>query len=481
MIKLANSRQSTIADSLSKHVRSAADAFVFDLSYTIGCITKAICMHEYPFSFMEHVGMKEVYALMQPTFKVPSRNTIKKDIFEMYELGKLNMTKLMDGNDSRVAITTDMLSFNQEKRYMVVTAHYIDSSWILQMRVLSFTYVLAPHTSEVLPNALMKVLLEWNIDRKFSTITLDNCSTNDAMVDELLGRLDSNLWNSTYVMLETAWLYRNVFPRLRQKDPNYKSLPSNEERNLAKEICDKLKLFYDVTQLFSGTQVPIANIYFNKVCYINVALKKWSASPNSLISNMACSMRVKFDKYWEEIHCIMGIAVILDPRYKLAKLEYKFSTVYQNQNECSSKIERIKQICYDLLHEYQQNPSNSSNTFEDSTQELHMNVEQDDDAAYQLYIRQTKKKVNGARFPTLQRIVRDIFAIPVSTVASESSFSTSGRVIAPHRGNLHEDTVEALMCNQNWLWAAYRQRGEKPDYQTTNDDDDDNVVSEVID
>ena len=67
--------------------------------------------------------------------------------------------------------------------------------------------------------------------------------------------------------------------------------------------------------------------------------------------------------------------------------------------------------------------------------------------------------MNGARFPTLQRIARDIFSIPVSTVASESSFNTSGRVIAPHRGSLHEDTVEALMCNQNWLWTAYYKRG----------------------
>ena len=35
-------------------------------------------------------------------------------------------------------------------------------------------------------------------------------------------------------------------------------------------------------------------------------------------------------------------------------------------------------------------------------------------------------KSNGPKYPTLQRIARDILAIPVSTVASESSFSTSG-------------------------------------------------------
>jgi len=33
---------------------------------------------------------------------------------------------------------------------------------------------------------------------------------------------------------------------------------------------------------------------------------------------------------------------------------------------------------------------------------------------------------NGPKYPTLKHIVRDILAIPVSTVALKSSFSTSG-------------------------------------------------------
>ena len=38
---------------------------------------------------------------------------------------------------------------------------------------------------------------------------------------------------------------------------------------------------------------------------------------------------------------------------------------------------------------------------------------------------------------TLHDIARDILAIPVSTVASESCFSTGGRIISPHRSRLH--------------------------------------------
>jgi hypothetical protein len=41
-------------------------------------------------------------------------------------------------------------------------------------------------------------------------------------------------------------------------------------------------------------------------------------------------------------------------------------------------------------------------------------------------------------------------SIPVTTVASESVFSTEGRVISPHRSRLAPKTVEGLMCMQTW-------------------------------
>ena len=55
-------------------------------------------------------------------------------------------------------------------------------------------------------------------------------------------------------------------------------------------------------------------------------------------------------------------------------------------------------------------------------------------------------KSNGLKYPTLQRISRDILAIPVTTVALESAFSTSGRLLSPHRSRLHPKTIEAMMC-----------------------------------
>jgi hypothetical protein len=54
----------------------------------------------------------------------------------------------------------------------------------------------------------------------------------------------------------------------------------------------------------------------------------------------------------------------------------------------------------------------------------------------------------GVKYPTLRRIAPDIMTIPVTTMASESVFSTEGRVTSLHHSRLAPKTVEGLMCMQ---------------------------------
>ena len=47
----------------------------------------------------------------------------------------------------------------------------------------------SPHTKEVLFNVILDVLLEWNIDRKLCTVNMDNCSTNDVVINITIDKL----------------------------------------------------------------------------------------------------------------------------------------------------------------------------------------------------------------------------------------------------------------------------------------------------
>ncbi|GKD40075.1 zinc finger BED domain-containing protein RICESLEEPER 2-like protein, partial [Tanacetum coccineum] len=216
------------------------------------------------------------------------------------------------------------------------------------------------HTSAVLTNVLMEALMEWNVDTKLSTITLDNCYTNDKLIDmvkdgahihmrfcahilNLIVKVGLNVikapienvresisywtatpkrvekfketcrqlkitysktlgldcqtrWNATYLMLKTALMYKDVFTRLKQRDSNYKTLPSPLEWENVRVICKKLEVFHNVTAIFSGTRYPTANLYFPKVCDIRLKLNEWLVSPTQLVSNMASKMIEKFDE-----------------------------------------------------------------------------------------------------------------------------------------------------------------------------------------
>lgn len=64
-------------------------------------------------------------------------------------------------------------------------------------------------------------------------------------------------------------------------------------------------------------------------------------------------------------------------------------------------------------------------------------------------------KINSIKYPVLSRMARDVLAAPVSTVASESAFSASGRILDPFRSSLSPKMVEALICTKSWL-SSYK-------------------------
>lgn len=63
-------------------------------------------------------------------------------------------------------------------------------------------------------------------------------------------------------------------------------------------------------------------------------------------------------------------------------------------------------------------------------------------------------QANQFRYPELARMARDILSIPISTVASESTFSTSGRILDEYRSSLKHGNLEALICTRDWLFGA---------------------------
>jgi hypothetical protein len=67
------------------------EKYVFDQQVARKELALMICIHEYTLSMVDHAGFRRFCAALQPLFKVVSRNTIKKDILEMYEVQRISL------------------------------------------------------------------------------------------------------------------------------------------------------------------------------------------------------------------------------------------------------------------------------------------------------------------------------------------------------------------------------------------------------
>ncbi|RAL45972.1 hypothetical protein DM860_006126 [Cuscuta australis] len=72
-------------------------------------------------------------------------------------------------------------------------------------------------------------------------------------------------------------------------------------------------------------------------------------------------------------------------------------------------------------------------------------------------------KRNEHTFPCLGMLARQVLSVPVSTVAVEREFSAGGNILTDYRSCLNAESLETLVCNQDWLLA--RRRAQESSYQ----------------
>ncbi|XP_058783620.1 zinc finger BED domain-containing protein RICESLEEPER 2-like [Vicia villosa] len=277
----------------------------------------------------------------------------------------------------------------------------------------------------------------------------------------------STRWNSTDLMLQSALKYRRVFASLSFHDDNYNVFPSEEDWKRGDNICTFLLPFYKTTNLISGTFYPTSNLYFLQIWKIQCVLMASINDEDTFIRDMAERMMIKFEKYWSDYSVVLALGAALDPRIKLTSLEYMYEKVVSLTSKL--KTNEIKQKLYTLFEMYRrlhtssstisQTPSSitrgesSSHAFtkslfnadlKDHKQELATETRK---SQLDVYL----EEENWNRFKELSLLARDLLGIPITTVASESTFSIGSIILNKYRSRLLSKNVEALICTRNWL------------------------------
>lgn len=179
----------------------------------------------------------------------------------------------------------------------------------------------------------------------------------------------------------------------------------------------------------------------------------------------------------------LSCAAILDPRLKVAFVSYCYGKLYQ-PDDAQRRVDEVKKTLFNLFAEYSGggvreeniaadagNTSRGADMLNDYEQYMETQRTHVEKSQLELYLDEPTRGLNekldvlefwsksSMRYPQLASMARDILAVPISSVASESAFSLSRKIITPNRASLKPKTIEALMCLQDWVRWKMAQEG----------------------
>ncbi|KAH9804203.1 BED-type domain-containing protein [Citrus sinensis] len=414
-----------------------------------------------------------------------SRRTMDRDVMELFLEEKTMLKSLICNNKQWVSLTTNLCTSVQNMSYMVITAHFINSDWCLNMRIISFSAI-EDHKGKSIRKKIGVCLQDWGIERLFA-ITVDNATANDIVVGYVTMQLLT--WrNDDALVLAGQYMHvcccahilnlivvsglrelhvsvmaiRNVVKyvrssstklqtfkqgkmtntpptfRMAEVDKPYEAYFAEKENNVrrvcppgpedwesAERIVKFLKIIFGndnlMVEQMTKTVKDLLNEFYD-------AYSAFSASSTPLMydeSSFSGSYggTSSSQRFTTEANLVDVAGGECDDDFRVARPFLGYARKVSVQNESRRVVSEVERYLKDPVED----PCN-----------LKLNV--------LLWWR-----VNGLRYPILEKIARDVLVVPISIVASESAFSTGRRIIDECRSSLTPTMVEALICTENWL------------------------------
>ncbi|OMP00267.1 hypothetical protein CCACVL1_03412 [Corchorus capsularis] len=476
----------------------------FSQEATRKVVATMIIIDELPFRFVEAKGFRHAMKTTQPKFVMPSRKTIAKDCFQLYCDAKKQVKKQMNSNRFRVSLTTDTWTSIQKSSHMCgldtvfcvtvdnatnndVAVGYLKKKFLKEKTCLGggkFLHMrcVAHILNLIVGDGLKEKEFDSSVGKireavKFVRASNGRLEKFMACAKKEKVKCDKGLcldvctrWNSTYLMLDVAERYEKAFEAFEYVDPIYREhlrasggLPTSSDFEVARCLCIFLKKFYTLTVKVSDTSYVTSSSLLDEV--------------------------FKIDK----MNMIIYVASILDPRKKLGFVDFCIQRMY-NEGEYSDLMKTMQEATKELFEGYKTllSPEKGSGsggndaTMEEAVTSVDPLGEGNEESAMDMFWKHEMEsgkeenrseldvylkedlekkagdfdvlgwwKMNSPRFPILSCMVRDVLVVPVSTVASESAFSTGGRVLDVYRSRLNSKFVQALVCGQDWLRGTF--------------------------
>ena len=139
-------------------------------------LLKTIICDFQPFSLVEDEGFREFVAALDPSYTLPSRWVLTKDLLAIAYSKAVDEVKRVLTTAEALSLTTDSWTSISTENYIAVTAHYVTTDFEMDSCLLEIVKYGERHTIENLSGELHRVVTSWDIADKVVAIVTDNAA-----------------------------------------------------------------------------------------------------------------------------------------------------------------------------------------------------------------------------------------------------------------------------------------------------------------
>ncbi|XVF65689.1 hypothetical protein PTKIN_Ptkin09bG0269300 [Pterospermum kingtungense] len=381
---------------------------------------KMIIKHQYPLDMVEQGFFKTFVKNLQPKFEFQSQASILSDIHRIYVEEKEKLHQYFDQLACNFNLTISLWKDNLgNNAYCSLMAHFIDDDWKLKKKILAFKRVEHIYDTGALAGIIGSSISEWNLGSKVCSITVDDSSLDDDIVQQIKENCLSNkgsLFSShcfigcTLIIDGFREIYDILF-KLRKSieyvtQTAHGNLKFQQAANQAKlqgwKSKDDLSLRMDSDFGILDSALKSREIFcqlekIDSSFGVNPSMEEWDKAlalhscskdfhdilsslqgTQSRTSNLylpkvcdiykkflqveksnypfVTSMKGKFDYYCSLCNLVFAVAAVLDPRLKDKFVEFSFNEIYGLRS--LMQLSRFYKVLIDVYTKYANNPRN---------------------------------------------------------------------------------------------------------------------------
>ena len=125
-----------------------------------------IITSQQPFTVVEEPSFLDFVHSLHPSALIPSADTIKRNIFNLYETKIVKVKDFFQKVPGKISFTTDIWTSPSNKAFLSLTAHFINTEWKLQNIIVDFIQIYGSHTGENIKNTFVLGLENLSIENK---------------------------------------------------------------------------------------------------------------------------------------------------------------------------------------------------------------------------------------------------------------------------------------------------------------------------